>query len=142
MSGLPAISGEFGVVQEPEMQFGKDGKPWLKIRGVAKSRRYDKDTSAWVDGAPCYLDLIVDGKMAEHTLESINVGDSIVVEGELAMREWEAKDGGKRKDYNVRVTKIGKSMRFSPLGSAGKTSSGSDWPPVAPIGAASDGAPF
>jgi single-strand DNA-binding protein len=111
---LPAISGEFGVVQEPDLRFDNEGKPWLKIRGVAKNRRYNSSTKEWEDGDPCYIDIIVDGKIAENLYESIAVGDAIVVAGKLSQREWEGDDGKKQRAYTVRADQAGVSTRFTP----------------------------
>lgn len=109
---LPSISGEFGVTAEPQMQFSQNGKPWAKIRGVAKDRKYNADKGQWEEsGEPCFLDIIVAGKMAENIVESVTTGDVIVVTGTLQQREWE-KDGQKNKAYSVLVTNIGVSVRF------------------------------
>lgn len=111
---LPSISGEFGVVQEPDLRFDSDSKPWLKIRGVAKNRKYNSATKEWEDGDPCYIDIIVDGKTAENLYESIAIGDAIVVSGRLAQREWDGEDGKKQRAYTIRAESAGVSTRFTP----------------------------
>ena len=66
---LPEISGEFGVVQAPDLRFSDDGSPWVKVRGVAKDRKFNKETNEWVDGDLCYLDILIGGKPAENLCE-------------------------------------------------------------------------
>jgi single-strand DNA-binding protein len=110
---LPTISGEFGVVQEPDLRFDSDNKPWLKIRGVAKNRKYNSATKEWEDGDPCYIDIIVDGKIAENMYESIAIGDAIVVSGVLSQREWDGEDGKKQRAYTIRAREAGVSTRFT-----------------------------
>jgi single-strand DNA-binding protein len=111
---LPSISGEFGVVDAPDLRFGDDGKPWLKIRGVSKERRMN-DKGVWEDvGDPCYLDILVRGKQAENLTESITKGDAIVVTGRLTQREWTNKDGVKQKAYGIRAETVGVSTQFTP----------------------------
>lgn len=112
---LPTISGSFGISLEPELRFGNDKKPWLKIRGVAKDRKYNSSIQDWEDGDPCYIDIIVDGKTAENLYESIAVGDEIVVTGKLSQREWTGDDGKKQKAYTLRADTAGVSTRFSPV---------------------------
>jgi len=108
---LPAITGEFGVVRDPEMRFADGGRPWLKIRGVAKQRKRD-DNNQWVDGEACFIDIIIGGKQAEHLYESIGVGDSIIVSGDLQMREWNDKEGTRQTSYQVNAKQVGVSTQF------------------------------
>jgi len=111
---LPSITGEFGIVQPPELRAGQDGKPWAKVRGVAKDRKYNSNTSEWEDGEPCYLDIVCGGKMAENLIESVVVGDCILVSGTLTQREWESADGKKQKAYSLRAKEIAVSLRYAP----------------------------
>lgn len=120
---LPSITGEFGVVRDPEMRFADGGRPWLKIRGAAKQRKRD-DNNNWVDGETCYIDIIVGGKQAEHLLESVTTGDTILVSGDLQMREWTDKDGNKQTSYQINAKQAGVSTQFgtavTPRASASK----------------------
>ena len=116
MSGqqLPSISGEFGIVKEPELNFTQAGRPWAKIRGVAKSRRYNQDSKQWEDGDSLYIDILCNGKMAENTVESVYVGDSIYVGGKLSYREWKDAEGNGRHSYSIQADSIAVSMRWEP----------------------------
>lgn len=111
---LPIITGEFGIVQPPELRVGQDGKSWAKLRGVAKDRKYNSNTSEWEDGDPCYLDIVCGGKMAENLIESVVVGDCVLVSGTLTQREWESADGKKQKAYSLRAKDIAVSLRYAP----------------------------
>ena len=136
---LPIITGEFGVVQEPDMRFGDDGRPWLKIRGKAADRKFNADTKEWSDGDPCFVDIVVGGKIAENLMDSITTGDTIIVSGKLTQREWES-DGKKQKAYSIRADSAGVSTRFTPA----KTPKAGGNSSAAPVAAASfdEGAPF
>lgn len=112
---LPSITGEFGIVQPPELRAGSDGKSWAKVRGVAKDRKMNPKTSEWEDGDPCYIDIVCGGKMAENLIESVVVGDSILVSGTLTQREWESADGKKQKAYSLRAKEIAVSLRYAPV---------------------------
>lgn len=131
---LPIISGEFGVVQEPELRFNDSGKAWLKIRGKAVTRTQDKNGN-WVDGELCFIDIIVSNKLAENTVESISKGSTITVNGKLHYREWENNEGTKQKTYSIYADSIGVTPRFSPVKSA-------DLPQVQPRQQDSGEAPF
>ncbi len=111
---LLRVSGELGVVKfDPTEDFrvNDKGEAWAKIRCVAKDRV--RDTSGqWQDGPPCFIDVYVNGKPAEHITESVRVGDQIIVSGRLAQREWE-QDGQKRQSYHIKADDIGVSVRFT-----------------------------
>lgn len=114
---LPTVSGEFGVVQEPELRFNDNGRAWLKIRGKAVSRTKDA-SGTWVDGEVCFVDIIVSQKLAEHTTESISKGSTITVIGTLHYREWENNEGTKQKTYSIYADSLGVTPRFAPVKSA------------------------
>jgi single-strand DNA-binding protein len=114
---LPEINGEFGIVKAPELRFGKEGNAWLKLRAVAKDRKRGQN-GEWEDGAPCYLDISIERKQAEHLVDSVTVGDSIIVSGTLAMEEWTDKEGNKRTSYVIRARKVGVSVQFGPVTTA------------------------
>lgn len=114
---LPTVSGEFGIVADPELRFSNDGKPWVKIRAVAKDRRWNSETRQYEDvpDTVLYIDITVGGKVAENLAESVGKGDNIVVtNGSLSMREWENDAGVKQKAYSIRANEVGVSVRFSP----------------------------
>ena len=106
---LPPISGEFGIVADPEIKFSEKGSAWVKLRCVAKDRVRDAN-GTWSDGDPCFIDVIVN-QGAENLIESVVKGDSIVVVGVLKQREYEV-DGQKRTSYQIRADAIGVSVRW------------------------------
>lgn len=108
---LPMISGEFGVVKEPEIRFSDKGTAWAKIRCSAKDRKRDA-TGNWTDGEPLYINIIV-GHGAEHLVESVSPGDSILVTGKLKMREYEV-EGQKRQEYQIAADNVAVSVRWGP----------------------------
>ena len=112
---LPQINGEFGVVQDPELRFSDAGKAWLKIRGKAVSRK--QVNGEWVDGDICFIDILCFQKLAENVYESVKKGSTIVVTGNLQMREYE-KDGEKQKVYQISATSVGVALRYAPIGGA------------------------
>ena len=113
---LPTISGEFGVVQAPELAISATG-PWAKIRGVAKDRKKGAN-GEWEDGPPCYMDIVVGGKLAENVMESVTIGDAIVVSGTLSQREWLGSDGKTQHAYSIRASSVGVSAKYTPVPTA------------------------
>lgn len=106
---LPPISGEFGIVADPELRFSDKGNAWVKVRCVAKDRVRDS-TGAWSDGDPVFIDILVN-QGAEHLYESVVKGDTIIVMGKLKQREYE-QDGQKRTVYQIAADAVGVSVRW------------------------------
>ena len=104
--------GEFGVVAEPEVAFSEAGNCWMKIRGGARKSVRDATTGQWTDGDPCYIDIIIFGKQAENLVDSVRMGDAIIVSGRLEMQTWDDKNTGeKRQGYRVVAEEAGVSVR-------------------------------
>ena len=110
---LPEISGEFGVVADPEPNFSDKGNAWLRLRVVAKDRVRDQN-GTWTDGDPMFLNAVVFGKQAEHLTDSILKGDTILLTGTLAPNKWTDKEGVEHNDVQIKVKEIGVSVRWAP----------------------------
>ena len=120
---LPFISGEFGVVADPEIRFSDKGSAWIKIRGIAKDRVRDAN-GTWGDGDPLFID-IVTGMGAEHLFDSIVKGDTITVSGKLKQRQYD-KDGEKRTVMEIRADSVGVATRWAPAKTPGALNSGNN----------------
>ena len=109
---LANISGEYGIVSDPELSFAGNGGAKLKLRLISKKRKKDAN-GTWADAEPTFRNAVVWGKMAENLHESVNKGDSIILIGEDASYEYE-KDG-QRKAYDyIDVKAVGVSVRWQP----------------------------
>lgn len=115
---LPVITGEFGIVMEPETKFSESGKAWMRLRGIAKDRKRGA-TGEWEDGEAMFIDLLVFGKVAENLTESIVKGDTVIVSGKLSPNKWTDKDGVEHESLRVMVDTIGVSVRWNPARTPG-----------------------
>jgi len=109
---LASISGEFGVVSDPEIRFSDSGKAWAKFRGVTKERVRDAQGN-WTDGKATFLDILCFGKEAENLTESVLKGDSVIVIGRMQQNEWTDDEGSKRVNYQVVADMIGPSLKWT-----------------------------
>jgi single-strand DNA-binding protein len=108
---LPLITGEFGVVADPEIRFSGNGKAWMSLRLVAKDR-VRSESGDWADGDPMWINAVVFGKFAEHLADSVGKGDTVILTGRLAPNVWTDKEGVQRNDVQIKVDEIGVSMRW------------------------------
>ena len=110
---LPRITGECGIVSDPEIRFSQSGKAWAKVRVVFKDRKRDSN-GEWVDGDPSFLDVVCFGKYAENLVESVAKGDTIYVDGRLSSSKWEDKEGNQRESWQVTADEVAVSLRWTP----------------------------
>ncbi len=75
---------------------------------AVNSRRKDGQTGEWVD-KPNYFDVTVWGAQGENCANYLSKGRPVAIEGRLDWREWEAKEGGgKRQSVEI----IANSVQF------------------------------
>lgn len=110
MSTLPLVSGEFGIVKDPEIRFNDKGNGWAKVRCSFKDRVRDS-MGNWTDGERMFIDIIV-SQQSENLIESVRVGDSLVVTGRLQIRQWKDKDENVRYSTEIKADSIGVSLRW------------------------------
>jgi single-strand DNA-binding protein len=86
------------LTRDPEVRYTPNGTAVASF-GLAVNNR-KKQGDQWVDD-PCFIDVTAFGKMAEMIGESFDKGTSVVVEGRLQYRTWEANDGTKRNKHEI-----------------------------------------
>lgn len=116
---LPTLSGEFGIVKDPELSFTAKGTARLKLRIKAADRKKDASGN-WTDGESWFGDLIVWDRLAQNLTESVAKGDTIVVlNARCEPYSYEAKDGsGTKQGVQYVADTVGVSVRWRPTGSA------------------------
>jgi len=81
------------LTQDPELRHLGSGTAVCELRVAVNSRRKDGSTGEWVD-KPNYFNVTVWGAQGENCATYLSKGRPVAVEGRLDWREWEAKDGG------------------------------------------------
>jgi single-strand DNA-binding protein len=94
------------LTRDPELRSTPGGTSVCKLRVAVNSRR--KEGQEWVD-KPNYFDVTVWGAQGENCANYLSKGRPVAVEGRLDWREWEAKEGGgKRQTVEI----IANSVQF------------------------------
>lgn len=120
------------LTADPQLRQTSTGQPVASF-SVATNR-------VWMDKAGAkqseveYHNIVVWGRQAEITSKFLNKGALVLVEGRLQTRDWEGKDGLKRKTTEIVADRI----QFGPR-SAGAAPMGA--PPIPVVGAAPAVAP-
>lgn len=107
---LPNISGEFRLVDDPELRFTPNGKAVTNVRLVASESKRNAADDGWEDGDRVFLNASVwnqgQGTQAEDVAESFRKGQRVLVTGQLYVREYETRDGGKGQSAEVKWATI------------------------------------
>src|SRR5438270_11855848 len=93
------------LTKDPELRFTTQGTPVCRFR-LAVGRRYkDRTSNEWkeeVAFVPCTLWR----EAAERAGQRLKKGSPVFVEGRLKSRDWQTKEGQKRSDLEVEVSRI------------------------------------
>lgn len=93
------------LTREPEVRFLPSGKAVAKI-GLASSRRYlNKMTNNWEEEV-AFVDVAVWGDAVQRIKDRLHKGSPVLVEGRLKYREWDAKDGTKRRALEIEARRV------------------------------------
>jgi len=79
------------LTRDPELRHTGGGTAVCELRVAVNSRRKEGDN--WVD-KPNYFDVVVWGAQGENCATYLQKGRPVAIEGRLDWREWEAKEGG------------------------------------------------
>jgi single-strand DNA-binding protein len=80
------------LTRDPELRHTNGGTPVCELRVAVNSRRKDQSGN-WVD-KPNFFDVVVWGGQGENCANYLSKGRPVAIEGRLDWREWEAKEGG------------------------------------------------
>jgi single-strand DNA-binding protein len=81
------------LTKDPELRHTGGGTAVCELRVAVNSRRKDGTTGEWVD-KPNFFDVVVWGAQGENCSTYLSKGRPVAIEGRLDWREWEAKEGG------------------------------------------------
>jgi single-strand DNA-binding protein len=96
------------LTRDPELRHTPGGTAVCDLRVAVNSRRKDGQSGEWVD-KPNYFDVTVWGGQGENCANYLAKGRPVAVEGRLDWREWEARDGGGKRQA---VQIIANSVQF------------------------------
>src|SRR5581483_4311391 len=84
------------LTKDPELRHTPGGTPVCSLRIAVNSRRRD-EPGQWTD-KPNYFSVSVVGNQAESCAQYLSKGRPVAIDGRLEWREWEAKDGGGKRE--------------------------------------------
>jgi single-strand DNA-binding protein len=107
-----SISVVGNLTSDPELRYTATGTPVASF-SVASNERYKDGAGQWQDGPVSFVRVNVWRELAEHCAESLAKGDRAVVTGTLRQRDYEAKDGTKRRVWEVAASEVGAALKYA-----------------------------
>lgn len=80
------------VATEVRFNTTPEGIPVASFRLAATERKFDRETSRWVDGEVNWYTVSCWRALAENVASSVQKGDPVYVVGRLSVRSWERDD--------------------------------------------------
>lgn len=99
------------LTRDPELRYGKSGKPVATFAVVTSRRVRNAQTGEWSDADTTFWDCVAFGQLADNIAESAEKGTAVIVTGNAAQEEWEGKDGTKRRSMKVTCEDVAVSVR-------------------------------
>src|SRR2546421_11817056 len=118
------------LTRDPELRHTPSGTAVCKLRIAVNTRQKNNETGEWGD-KPNYFDVTVWGNQGESCSQFLSKGRPVAIDGRLDWREWEAQDGGGKRES---VEIVADSVQF--LGSRGDGDGGANQ--FVPAGASSE----
>lgn len=94
------------VATEPETQVTATGVALTRFRLATTTRRWDAERGAWTDGATSFYTVRAWRNLAGNIKESVGLGEPLVVQGRLRIREDE-KDGRRYLSAEIEAVAVG-----------------------------------
>jgi single-strand DNA-binding protein len=113
MAGLPDITIAGTLVADPELRFTSTGDAVANFTVAANDRRYNKETSEWVDKGATFLRCSIWRQAAENVGTCLTKGTCVLVTGVLRQRKWETSDGETRYSFEVDATEVAASLKWA-----------------------------
>jgi single-strand DNA-binding protein len=98
------------LTREPELRYTQGGKGVTSF-GVAVSHRYQVN-GEWQEKTS-FFNVTAWDQLGENAAATLSKGSRVIVNGRIEVREYEARDGGKRTSVDVIADEIGPSLRWA-----------------------------
>lgn len=108
------------IVADPELRYTPNGVPVAGFRVCTQPRVFDKTTNQWGDGDPSFWPCNLWRAKAEAAAQQLHKGQLVMIEGTVAQRSWEDKEGNKRSQMEITVENIGPVILPPKQGSGGQ----------------------
>lgn len=115
MAGETIITITGNLTRDPELRTTGNGSTVANFTIAASTRQFNRNTNQWEDGDTLFLNCnawdTTSAALAGNIANSLSKGMSVIAQGRLMQRSYQAKDGTNRTVVELRVTDIGPNLR-------------------------------
>jgi single-strand DNA-binding protein len=95
------------VATQPEMKKTSSGAAAARFRLATTARRWDRERGAWTDGHTSFYTVWAWRVLAENLMASVGIGEPLVVQGRLRVREETDADGRRWTSAEIDAVAVG-----------------------------------
>jgi single-strand DNA-binding protein len=96
------------LVADPVQRVTASGLKVTKFRIASSGRRFDNASGGWVDTEVVYMSVNCWKQLGLNVMQTLHKGDTVVVGGRLRFREYDAPEGGgRRQAYEIEASSVG-----------------------------------
>jgi single-strand DNA-binding protein len=117
------------IAMKPERLASKNG-PGVRFRIASTERWFNRAAEEWSDAEPVYLGVSCWRQLAESVLQSLRVGDPVIVHGKLVNSSFE-RDGRIENRLEISAAAVGPDLRWSTAVVTRTRAAAADAPPGA-----------
>ena len=92
------------IAQEPVLRQTTSGTAVVNFY-IASNRKYRDNSGVWRENV-CHVGVVAWHKLAETCMETLHVGSSVLIDGEMQSRSWKTDDGSSRSIVEIRARRI------------------------------------
>ena len=98
------------LTRDPDLRYTPTGRANATF-GVAVNNDWT-DQSGERHETVDFFDIVVWGKLAENTAQSLAKGQEVIISGRLQFRSWETDEGDRRSKVEITATHVGAGLTF------------------------------
>lgn len=107
MAGETPITVVGRLVADLELRWTPNQVAVANFRVATNPRNYNSQTNQWEDGAASFYSCNIWKGKAEAVANQLQKGALVILQGSIAQRSWETREGEKRSTFEVKVENIG-----------------------------------
>lgn len=133
MAGETIITIVGNLTRDPELRTVGSGNTVCNFTIASSARQFNRDTNQWEDGDTLFLNCSAwdspHSPLASNIAGSLSKGMTVITQGRLMQRSYQAQDGSQHTVVELRVEHIGPSLRRANAQvSRQQSSSNGSWP--------------
>lgn len=115
MAGETIITVVGNLTRDPELRTVGTGSTVVNFTIASSSSKFNRNTNQWEDGDTLFLNCSAwdsaRNSLATNIANSLSKGMTVIAQGRLTQRSYQAQDGTQRTVVELRVDEIGPSLR-------------------------------